>query len=78
MAIHINEVLPVLDTILEQQRAISDRLRKLIETFRREPEPVEPTLRLMLKPLDEGMSEMKQTLSPNLSPADSSASPSGS
>jgi hypothetical protein len=78
MAIHINEVLPVLDTILEQQQAISDRLRKLIETFKSEPEPVEPTLRLMLRPLNEGMTEMKETLSPNSSPADSSASPSGS
>lgn len=74
MAIHINEVLPVLDTILEQQRAISDRLRKLIETFKREPEPVEPTLRLMLNPLNEGMSEMKQALSPNSNPAGSSVS----
>ena len=78
MGIHIKEALPVLDTILEQQQAISDRLRKLIETFKREPEPVEPTLRLMLKPLDEGMSELKQTLSQNLNLADSSASPSGS
>ena len=67
MTTHINEVLPVLDTILQQQQTISDRLRKLIETFKREPEPVEPTLRLMLKPLDEGMSELKQTLSPNSS-----------
>lgn len=64
MAIHIKEAFPVLDTILEQQRAISDRLRKLVETFKREPEPIAPTLRLMLKPLDEGMSEMKETLSP--------------
>ena len=64
MAININEVLPVLETIYEQQRAISDRLRKLIETFKREPEPVEPTLRLMLKPLNEGMDEMHQMLSP--------------
>ncbi|MCC8518287.1 hypothetical protein AB8807_22295 (plasmid) [Xanthomonas campestris pv. olitorii] len=64
MAININEALPVLETIYEQQRAISDRLRKLIETFKSEPEPVEPTLRLMLKPLNEGMDEMHQMLSP--------------
>jgi hypothetical protein len=78
MPIHINEVLPVLDTILEQQQAISDRLRKLIETFKREPEPVEPTLRLMLKPLNEGMSEMKEVLSPNSNPTDFSVRQSGS
>ncbi|KNH09808.1 hypothetical protein BRCH_04453c [Candidatus Burkholderia brachyanthoides] len=68
----------MLETISEQQLAISDRLHKLIETFKSEPEPVEPTLRLMLSPLDEGMSEMKQMLSPNSGPADSSDSPSES
>ena len=78
MAIHINEVLPVLDTILGQQRAISDRLRKLIETFKREPEPVEPTLRLMLRPLNDGMSEIKNTLSTTSNPEGSSANPSAS
>ena len=76
MGIHISEVLPVLDTILRQQRDISDRLRKLVETF--EPEPVEPTLRLMLKPLNEGMNEMKQTLLPNSNPGGSSDSQNGS
>ncbi|CAH2902550.1 MAG: hypothetical protein PPHEMADM_4762 [uncultured Paraburkholderia sp.] len=75
MAININEALPVLETIYEQQQAISDRLRKLIETFS-EPEPVEPTLRLMLSPLNEGMDEMHQMLSPTSH--DSSASPSES
>ena len=64
MAININEALTVLETIYEQQRAISDRLRKLIEAFKREPEPVEPTLRLMLKQLNEGMDEIHQMLSP--------------
>jgi hypothetical protein len=78
MAIHINEVFPVLDAILEQQRAISDRLRKLVETFKKEPEPIEPTLRLMLKPLDEGMSEMKETLSPTSNLDGSSGNPNGS
>lgn len=78
MAININEALPVLDTIYTQQQAISDRLRKLIETFRQEPEPVEPTLRLMLKPLNEGMGEMHEMLSQTLNPADSSGSPNGS
>lgn len=78
MAIHINEVFPVLDTILEQQRAISDRLRKLVETFKKEPEPIEPILRLMLKPLDEGMSEMNETLSPTWNLDGSSGNPNGS
>ena len=78
MAIHINEAFPVLDTILEQQRAISDRLRKLVETFKKEPEPIEPTLRLMLKPLDEGMGEMKETLSPTSNLDGSSGNQNGS
>ena len=78
MAIHINEALPVLDIILEQQQAISDRLRMLIETFKTEPEPVEPTLRLMLAPLNEGINEMKETLSPTSNPDGSSASRNGS
>lgn len=74
MAINISEALPVLETIYEQQLAISDRLRKLSETFKSEPEPVEPTLRLMLKSLNEGMEEMHQMLSQTLSPGDFSAS----
>ncbi|WP_321959539.1 hypothetical protein [Burkholderia cenocepacia] len=76
MAININEALPVLATIYEQQQAISDRLRKLIDTFKSEPEPVEPTLRLMLSPLNDGMDEMHHMLSPTSS--DSSANPSES
>jgi len=51
MVIHIKECLPLLDTILMQQRDISERLGNLILTFKREPEPVEPTLRTMLKPI---------------------------
>ncbi|MBA5687227.1 hypothetical protein H3H39_09250 [Duganella sp. LX47W] len=62
MAININEVLPLLDAISTQQRDISARLSKLITIFRREPEPVEPVLRSMLKPLREGMDEMRETL----------------
>jgi hypothetical protein len=65
MGIHINEALPVLDTILQQQQDISNKLNSLIETFKREPEPVEPTLRFMLRPLNERMDEMKQTLLPS-------------
>lgn len=65
MAIHIDEVLSVLAQISTQQRTCSERLQKLIETFKRAPEPVEPTLRLMLKPLREGMDEMKEVLHPN-------------
>lgn len=71
MKIDINEALPLLETILEQQRTISDRLQKLIETFRSEPEPIEPTLRLMLKPLNESMTDMKETLSQSSNLADS-------
>lgn len=51
MAINIKECLPLLNTILMQQRDISERLGDLILTFKREPEPVEPTLRTMLKPI---------------------------
>jgi hypothetical protein len=65
MAIHIDEVLPMLAQISTQQRMCSERLQKLIVTFKRAPEPVEPTLRLMLKPLREGMDEMKEVLNPN-------------
>lgn len=62
MGVNINEVLPALVQILEQQGAISDRLQKLVETFKKEPEPVEPTLRLMLTPLNDGIDEMHGTL----------------
>ncbi|AKU21229.1 hypothetical protein ACZ75_06795 [Massilia sp. NR 4-1] len=62
MTIHINEVLPLLETISRQQKDISARLAKLIEIFRHEPEPVEPTLRSMLKPLREGMDDMREAL----------------
>lgn len=62
MGIHINEVLPLLESILQQQQAISARLAKLIEIFKHEPEPVEPTLRSMLKPLREGMDDMREAL----------------
>jgi hypothetical protein len=65
MSIHINEALPVLDTILKQQQDISDKLNALIQTFKREPEPVELVLRSMLQPLNEHLDEMKQALLPN-------------
>lgn len=65
MAIDIKEVLPVLEKISRQQRTISERLQKLIDTFKRAPEPVEPTLRLLLKPLREGIDEMKEALQPD-------------
>jgi hypothetical protein len=68
MAIHIDEVFPLLDNILQQQRTCSDQLQKLIETFKRAPEPVEPTLRSMLKPLREGMDDMKEVLLPTQIP----------
>ncbi|MEB0222085.1 hypothetical protein [Pseudomonas sp. AB12(2023)] len=62
MPISINEALPVLDKILEQQVAISDRLQKLIETFKKEPEPIEPTLRSLLKPLNDGMETLEESM----------------
>jgi hypothetical protein len=78
MPIHINEVFPVLDSICAQQTDICDRLRKLIETFKKEPEPVEPTLRAMLAPLREGIDEMSETLFQTSNPDDCSENPSGS
>lgn len=62
MAININEVLPLLDAMSKQQQDISARLSALITIFKREPEPVEPVLRSMLKPLREGMEEMEEIL----------------
>ncbi|MDQ0655166.1 hypothetical protein [Pseudomonas cedrina] len=62
MGVNINEVLPALAQILDQQVAISDKLLKLIETFKKEPEPVEPTLRLLLTPLNDGIDVMQETL----------------
>jgi len=62
MELKLSDALPALNTIYEQQLLISDKLQKLIETFKREPEPVEPTLRLMLKPLNEEIDEMQQAL----------------
>jgi hypothetical protein len=69
MTIHINEVLPVLDTISRQQKFISARLQKLIDAFRHAPEPVEPTLRSMLKPLREGMEDIAETLQSTSNPS---------
>ncbi|MET3135344.1 hypothetical protein AAKU55_005652 [Oxalobacteraceae bacterium GrIS 1.11] len=62
MAIHIDEVFPLLAQISTQQRTRSERLQKLIDTFKRAPEPVEPTLRSMLKPLRKRMDDMKDVL----------------
>lgn len=68
MRIHINEVLPVLDNIYEQQKNISKRLESLIKTLKMPSEPVEPTLRFMLKPLGDGLNEMRSWMT---SPASS-------
>lgn len=62
MAIHINEVLPVLEKISKQQQVVSDLLARLISIFRHVPEPVEPTLRSMLTPLRESMDDIGETL----------------
>lgn len=65
--IHINEVLPVLETIYEQQQAISERLAKLIETLKMPSEPVEPVLRSMLRPLGDGLDEMRSWMTSDAS-----------
>ncbi|OSO70479.1 hypothetical protein BV367_00611 [Pseudomonas syringae pv. actinidiae] len=57
---HMKEALPLLETILQQQEAISDKLQEIILTLRHEPEPVEPQLRFMLQPLSEGIETMKK------------------
>jgi hypothetical protein len=62
VGIHIKEVLPMLDTISKQQASISERLARLIEVFAHEPEPVEPILRTMLKPLKEDIHTLEQTV----------------
>ncbi len=68
MSIHINEVLPLLEKISKQQRNTSERLAKLINTFRHVPEPVEPVLRSMLKPLRDSMDDIEETLQSTSSP----------
>ncbi len=62
MAIHISELFDALNTIYEQQLLISDKLQTLIETFKTEPEPVEPKLVELLQPLNAGMDQMNETL----------------
>ncbi|HET9644000.1 MAG TPA: hypothetical protein VFP68_11730 [Burkholderiaceae bacterium] len=52
----------MLETILKQQMQISERLTKLIAAFGDEPEPVEPILRSMLKPVTEDICEMREAL----------------
>jgi hypothetical protein len=63
MAIHIREVLPLLETIYKQQVHISDRLTGLKDALSAEPTPIEPHLRAMLKPLLQDILEMQQVLS---------------
>lgn len=58
------EVLPLLESILQQQQVISDKLLELTLTLRHEPEPVEPQLRFMLQPLTEELQQMSETLLP--------------
>lgn len=62
MTIRISEILPMLDTILQQQGDISIKLGQLIETFQRSPEPVEPALRELLAPLCRATEELKDAL----------------
>jgi len=71
MGIHVKEVLPLLELISKQQGHILERLTKLISALGDEPEPVEPILRAMLRPVAEDIQEMRQTLaapSPQSSP----------
>ncbi|KPW57145.1 hypothetical protein JJD66_16360 [Pseudomonas sp. MF6751] len=60
----MKEVLPLLESILQQQQVISDKLLELTLTLRHEPEPVEPQLRFMLQPLTEELQQMSETLLP--------------
>ncbi len=62
MELKLSDVLPLLQTISKQQTTISERLHDLIQTFKVEPEPVEPTLRVLLKPMKDGMTDMEATL----------------
>ncbi len=59
---NMKEALPLLETILQQQQVISDKLQEIILTLRHEPEPVEPQLRFMLQPLNEGIEQMSKQL----------------
>lgn len=65
--IRISEVLPLLETIYEQQQAISEHLGKLIETLKTPSEPVEPVLRFMLRPLGDGLDEMRSWMTSDAS-----------
>nr|WP_223964840.1 hypothetical protein [Burkholderia diffusa] len=78
MSININEALPALETISEQQEIILGKLQTLVETFKREPGPVEPTLRSMLSPLSDGMDQMHTMLSQTSNLDDSPVNLSGS
>lgn len=62
MTIRASEILPMLDTILQQQGDISAKLAQLIETFQRSPEPVEPVLREMLEPVRRATENLKDAL----------------
>jgi hypothetical protein len=62
MSMNMQEVWPLLNTILRQQQDISARLAQLIEIFKRAPEPVEPVLRSMTRPLRDGLALMQDSL----------------
>nr|WP_017461396.1 hypothetical protein [Dyella ginsengisoli] len=74
MEVNLSDALPLLRTILRQHDTILERLESLVLTLKHEPEPVEPTLRALLKPLHNGLSEAKDTLSRRDSGAASSTS----
>jgi len=75
MTLKLADALPLLRTISRQHSGILERLDSLIATLKHEPEPVEPTLRAMLLPLWNGLSEMSGILTPQASTEESDTSP---
>jgi hypothetical protein len=75
MTLKLADALPLLRTISRQHSGILERLENLISTLKHEPEPVEPTLRAMLLPLWNGLSEMSDIITPPGSTEGSGTSP---
>lgn len=74
MTLKLADALPLLRLISRQQTTICERLESLVVTLKHEPEPVEPTLRVLLRPLRTGLSEAKETLTHQASPEASDTS----
>lgn len=75
MILKLADALPLLRTISRQQTTILERLENLIGTLKHESEPVEPTLRAMLSPFWNGLSEMTGILQSKGSQEASDTSP---